>query len=97
MSLLCLLHDLLKRLVGRLQLCHLFLYAVSFVLLPLFHQSADLSGELVLLLLVCVKLLLSLTTQTVIFQHFLDCLARTAEVFLLQSFDDTFGLFADEL
>ena len=95
--LLCFVHDFLKCLVGRLQLCHLFLYAVSFIFPAFFHQSADLPGKLVLLLLVRVELLLCLTTQTVIFQYFLNGLTRTDEVFLLQSLDDTFGLLTDEL
>ena len=93
---LCLVHHLLEGLVVGLQLGNLFLYLGGFVFLAFFHQTADLLGQLVLLLLVRIELLLAFTTDLVIFQYLLNGLARTVEVLLLQTFDHTFSFLTDE-
>ena len=89
--------EFLKGLVVGFQLGHLGLYLLGLVSLSLFHQSADLLRELVLLLLVAVELLLRLTAYLVVFEYFFHCFARVGEVLLLQTFYHALCLFGNEL
>ena len=94
---LCLVHLLLKGLVGGLELGHTVFYFVGFVFLSLLHQAPDLSGKLVLLLLVAVELLLAFAANPVELQYLLDGFAGSLEVFLFETFDYTFCFFTDKL
>ena len=87
----------IRTLVVGFQLGHLGLYLLGLVSLSLFHQSADLLRELVLLLLVAVELLLRLTAYLVVFEYFFHCFARVGEVLLLQTFYHALCLFGNEL
>ena len=92
---LSLLHLGLQFLVGGLQVGHLLLYRISFVLLAALHQTANLLRQLILLLLVGIQLLLGFATLPVKIQNLFDSLTGTIKMLLLQAFDDMFRVFAD--
>ena len=92
---LSLLHLGLQFLVGGLQVGHLLLYRIGFVLLAALHQTANLLRQLILLLLVGIQLLLGFATLPVKIQNLFDSLTGTIKMLLLQAFDDMFRVFAD--
>ena len=64
---LCLVHDFLECLVGSFQFSNSVLDFFGFFFLAFFHQTTNLLSQLILLLFIGVKLLLSLTTDFVVF------------------------------
>ena len=79
-----------------LQLSHLGLHLLGLVFLSFFHQSADLTGKLLLLIQALVEFLLSLATLLVYGQYFVDGLLCIGKMLLLQATNHTFSLLTDE-